>query len=240
MTGSLLSGSVHSLARSASETQGQWGVQEAAYKEAMDRHINEMEIAAGDAIREKKQWNSYIKQCIQEERGDKERRRQLCKDNQSFVQKQMSFNESRRVEGRKTFIENASAHEFPVFTEPPANELEIKMRKQQAKNREDLDNQVRTNNTLRNYAKMRERELETNQLEANRQEMGMLRELQRLKRDNEKECLQTSWNREIRMKNIWKAIHHHNSAAGTSAEVDEFLGEKGGSDAGSRFSGSRR
>lgn len=221
-----------SLARTASASGSQWAAQEAAYKEAMDRHINEMEIAAGDAIKEKKQWEMYIKQCIEEEKLDIERRRYLCRDNQSFVQSQMNHNERRRQEGRKTFIENASAHEFPVFTEPPANVLAEKMKNQQNKMRTDLDHQVRTNNTLRNVAKQRERELEANQLEANRQEMAMLRELQRMKRDNEKDSLQNSWNREIRMKNIWKAIQNHQSAAGQQSQIEDFMGGGEGSQRG--------
>lgn len=212
------------MARTASATGGAWAAQEQAYKEAMDRHINEMEIAAGDAIKEKKQWEMYIKQCIEEEKNDIERRRGLCRDNQAFVQSQMQHNERRRQEGRKTFIENASAHEFPVFTEPPANVLAEKMKKQQDKMRNDLDHQVRTNNTLRNVAKQRERELEANQLEANRQEMAMLRELQRLKRDHEKDSLQNSWNREIRMKHIWKAIANHQSAASNQTQIQDFMG----------------
>lgn len=200
--------------------------QDHAYREAVDRHIQEMEIAAGDAIREKRQWHKYIKQCVEEDKGDVERRRRMCKDNQDFIQNQMAHNEVRRAEGRKTFIENASAHEFPVFTEPPANELMERQIRQQGQMRNDLDLQVRTNNTLRNLAKQRERELEANQLEANRQEMSMLRELSKLKREHEKESLQSSWDRELRMKNIWKAIQGHGSAPpAASNQIQDLMAD---------------
>merc|ERR1711977_491087 len=76
--------------------------------------------------------------------------------------------------------------------------------------RADLDEQVKTNNTLRNLQKRRERALEVDQLQANRMEMAMLREAERAKKAYDKEALATAWNSEIRMKNIWKAIDNHN------------------------------
>merc|ERR1719446_372289 len=76
--------------------------------------------------------------------------------------------------------------------------------------RNNLDEQVRTNTTLKNLAKQRERALEVNQLEANRKEMSMLRNAERAKKAYDREALATAWNSEIRMKNIWKAIESHN------------------------------
>lgn len=187
--------------------------QEAAYREAMDRHINEMEMRAAQAVGERQEWEGHIKQCLVQEREDLNRRRALCSENQDFVKQQMNFNEAKRNQGRKTFIENASAHDFPVFTEPPENELREQMRNQQQRMRQDLDQQVRTNNTLRNIARQRERELEHNQLEANRQEMAMLRSLDNSKKQQQKEVLSSAWNRDIRMRNIWRAIDGHGNAA---------------------------
>eukprot|EP00746_Dinoflagellata_sp_MGD_P043033 gnl/MRDRNA2_/MRDRNA2_20447_c0_seq1.p1 gnl/MRDRNA2_/MRDRNA2_20447_c0~~gnl/MRDRNA2_/MRDRNA2_20447_c0_seq1.p1 ORF type:complete len:312 (+),score=52.02 gnl/MRDRNA2_/MRDRNA2_20447_c0_seq1:57-992(+) len=251
MTGSFLSGSQGrrngshqgSLARSFSATQssGFMSAQELAYKEATDRHIQEMEIAAGDAIREKRQWLKYVKQCVDDERDDMERRRQMCRDNQRVVQSQMMNNEIRRQEGRKQFIESASAHEFPVFTEPPANELMERQHQQQNQMRYELDHQVRTNNTLRNLAKQRERELEANQLEANRQEMSMLRELSKVKREHEKDCLNSSWDRELRMKNVWKAIQNHSSAPPASSnQIQDLMADMGASSVPASVAGSQR
>jgi hypothetical protein len=111
---------------------------------------------------------------------------------------------------RKDEIIAASAHDFPKFTEPAAQELKDFQSGQQARMRADLDEQVRTNNTLRNLQKRRERAVEVDQLEANRMEMAMLREADRAKKAYDKEALATAWNSEIRMKNIWKAIDSHN------------------------------
>lgn len=187
--------------------------EEAAYREAMDRHISEMEQRAAMAVFEKEEWEGHIKNCLLQEKEDIKRRRDLSEANQDFVKKQMEWNQMKRKEGRKSFIENASAHDFPVFTEPPANLLEEQMRQQQQRLRSDLDTQVRTNNTLRNLARQRERELEHNQLEANRQEMAMLRSLDKSKKDHQKEVLSMAWNRDIRMRNIWKAIDGHANSA---------------------------
>merc|ERR1712118_484083 len=61
---------------------------------------------------------------------------------------------------------------------------------QQAKFRNDLDFQVRTNNALREMSRQKERELENSQLDANRSE--------------------------VKMKGIWKAIENHTNAAAHS------------------------
>jgi hypothetical protein len=194
--------------------------EEAAYREAMDRHIGEMEQRAAMAVFEKEEWQGHIKSCLMQEKDDIQRRKDICGENQDFVKKQMDWNQQKRKDGRKTFIENASAHDFPVFTEPPDNELQEQMRNQQQRLRSDLDAQVRTNNTLRNLARQRERELEHNQLEANRQEMAMLRSLDRSKKDHQKEVLSMAWNRDIRMRNIWKAIDGHATSGNKAAGLD--------------------
>jgi len=199
--------------------------EELAYREAMDRHIGEMEQRAAVAVFEKQEWEGHIKNCLMQEKDDIARRRELCEANSDFIKKQMDWNAGKRKEGRKTFIENASAHDFPVFTEPPENELQEQMRNQQQRLKADLDTQVRTNNTLRNLARQRERELEHNQLEANRQEMAMLRSLDKSKKDHQKDVLSMAWNRDLRMRNIWKAIDGHaNAPSKVSAELAGLAG----------------
>merc|ERR1711957_675515 len=131
----------------------------------------------------------------------------------------MALGEHKRKEQRKDDIVAASAHDFPVFTEPVADEMQAFIEGQQARMRSDLDEQVRTNNTLRNLAKQRERNLEINQLAANKHEMAMLRNAERAKKSYDKEALATAWNSEIRMKNIWKAIESHNKVGTHAPQV---------------------
>lgn len=192
---------------------------EVAYKEAMDRHICAMEAKAAEAINERQSWQMHMEDCLAQERDEIHSKRTRAQMNLHFLKHQIQMGEDRKKDQRREDIEAASAHEFPDFGQ--ANESGSKefIQGQQARLRADLDEQVRTNNTLRNLQKQRERSLEMNQLTANRQEMAMLRNAERAKKVYDREALATAWNSEIRMKNIWKAIENHNkvgSHAGSS------------------------
>merc|ERR1719424_1312930 len=194
---------------------------EVAYKEAMDRHISEMESRAGEAVREKDAWHSHVNDCLEQERDEMQVKRSRAQQNQYFLRQQVQWRESQKKEQRKDDVIAASSHDFPTFTEPAEDQMKEFMTGQQARMRADLDEQVRTNNTLRNLQKRRERALEVDQLQANRMEMGMLREAERAKKAYDKEALATAWNSDIRMKNIWKAIESHN-------KVGSQAGSQGG------------
>merc|ERR1719157_400406 len=190
----------------------------------MDRHISEMEARAGEAVAEKEAFSGHINDCLLQERDEMQVKRSRAQQNQYFLRQQVQWREKQKKEQRKDDIVSASAHDFPKFTEPAEKEMKDFVSGQQARMRADLDEQVRTNNTLRNLQKRRERTLEVDQLNANRMEMAMLREADRAKKAYDKEALATAWNSEIRMKNIWKAIESHNkvgSQAGsqTGAQV---------------------
>merc|ERR1719327_1727600 len=209
---------------------------EVAYKEAMDRHISEMEARASEAVREKEAWHSHVNDCLEQERDEMQVKRSRSQQNQYFLRQQVQWREMQKKEQRKDDIVAASAHDFPKFTEPAEAEMKEFVSGQQARMRADLDEQVRTNNTLRNLSKRRERAQEVDQLEANRMEMAMLREADRAKKAYDKEALATAWNSEIRMKNIWKAIDNHNkvgSHAGSQApqvlSLDQIPPSRGGS-----------
>jgi hypothetical protein len=183
---------------------------EVAYKEAMDRHISEMEARASEAVREKEAWHGHVNDCLLQERDEIQVKRSRAQQNQYFLRQQVQWREKQKKEQRKDEIIAASAHDFPKFTEPAEEEMKDFLSGQHARMRADLDEQVKTNNTLRNLQKRRERSIEVDQLEANRMEMAMLREAERAKKAYDKEALATAWNSEIRMKNIWKAIESHN------------------------------
>merc|ERR1719326_2821467 len=176
----------------------------------MDRHITEMENRASEAVAEKEAWHSHVNDCLCQERDEMQVKRSRAQQNMYFLRQQVQWREKQKKEQRKDDIVSASAHDFPKFTEPAENEMKEFVSGQQARMRADLDEQVRTNNTLRNLQKRRERTLEVDQLSANRMEMAMLREAERAKKTYDKEALATAWNSEIRMKNIWKAIDNHN------------------------------
>lgn len=223
---------------------------EVAYKEAMDRHISEMESRASEAVKEKEAFHDHVHNCLSQERDEIQVKRSRAQQNQYFLRQQVQWREKQKKEQRKDEIVAASAHDFPKFTEPAAEEMKDFVSGQQSRMRADLDEQVRTNNTLRNLQKRRERALETDQLQANRMEMAMLREAERAKKSYDKEALATAWNSEIRMKNIWKAIESHNkvgSQAGSHApqvlNIDEVPPSRAGSSmsqAGRLLTGSSR
>jgi len=192
---------------------------EMAYKEAMDRHIAMMEAKAAEVMGEKEQWKGHVEECLTQEREEAEKVKKKNMMNLSYIQHQMNMGEDRRKEQRKDDIIAASMHDYPKFKESAIDDMEEFVKGQKARVKADLDEQVRTNNTLRNLQKQRERTLEVNQLEANRQEMAMLRNAERAKKAYDKEALATAWNSDIRMKNIWKAIENHGKVGGPGSQA---------------------
>ena len=57
----------------------------------MDRYLTEMEIRASEAISDKRQWEEHLERCLRQERDDIDRKKSLCKENSSFIQKQMDW-----------------------------------------------------------------------------------------------------------------------------------------------------
>jgi hypothetical protein len=203
-----------------------------AYKEALERHITEMEIRASEAVKERQQWENHISRCLQQERQDFEKKRARENENQEYLTQQMRWNEEARHDQRRHMVEVASSHDFPHFSEPPEAQLKLAVHEQQGKFRGDLDFQVRTNNALREMSRQKERELENSQLEANRSELKNMRDAERLRQAADKSALTQSWDQEIRMKGIWKAIENHTNAAAHSqplqAGVQPDFGSAGG------------
>lgn len=210
---------------------------EVAYKEALDRHISSMESRAAETVLERDVQDEHHQMCLEQERDEIQNRRMRNEQNLLFLQHQMAQSEHKRKEQRKEDIACASAHDFPKFTEVPEEEKKDFNKGQQSRVRSELDEQVRVNNTLRNMAKQRERTLEMNQLDTNRQEMLMLRQAERAKRAYDREALATAWNSDIRMKNVWKAIDSHNKVGMPPSEVR--LGDQPPSRGGSTMSAGR-
>jgi len=192
---------------------------EVAYKEAMDRHISAMEARASEAMFEREAWSQHVHACQEQERDEIQQKRLKAQMNLNFLQHQIKIGEEKKKEQRKEDIVAASAHDFPQLSLLTDEDRKTFFHGQQARMRADLDDQVRTNHTLRNLAKQRERTIEVNQLESNKREMAMLRNAERAKKAYDREALATAWNSEIRMKNIWKAIESHNKVGSHPPQV---------------------
>ncbi|CAD7971804.1 unnamed protein product [Amoebophrya sp. A25] len=208
--------------------------QEKAHREAMDRYLTEMEIRASEAIADRRQWEEHLERCLKQERDDMDRKRSLAVENQDFIQQQMEWNRVKRGHDRQNWIMGASAHEFPQFTEPDDAGLKKLMKERAAKYRDDLSLQVRTQNALKTIERNKERELEYSQIVANKNEVGVQEKNERQTKDFEKKLLTDSWSREVRMKNIWKAIDNHTMAP--QSAVGASAGQLMGPDIGDNFS----
>merc|ERR1719389_79856 len=148
---------------------------EHAFHEAMDRHISEIENQAVEAVREKEKWEGHLQRCLMQERQDMEWRRALAKENSDLLQHQMALNEKKRADGRQQYIEGASAHDFPNFTDPPLQELKDYSKSKQQELRMELDAQVQANIQIKEQQKLREKKLESGQVEACKNEIAELR-----------------------------------------------------------------
>jgi hypothetical protein len=160
--------------------------QEAAYREALNRHLSEMEVRAGEAIRGRQEWESHVSNCLAQEASEFRKRKELQSHNADFISQQILWNEQKRSEERKRAVIGASAHAFPTFSEPPESELSSLVKRNKERMRYDLDLQVRTNNALRDLAKEKERALEDAQMRANLIEMQQMREHQHARKEAEK------------------------------------------------------
>jgi hypothetical protein len=198
---------------------------EHAFQEAMDRHIGEIETQANEAVREKEQWENHLQNCLVQERHDMEWRRALAKENSELLQEQMAHNDRKRADGRKQYIEGASAHDFPNFADPPQQELREYSKSKQQELRQELDAQVLANKHIAETAKARERHLESGQVDACKQEIAQLRMEQKLKKEQEREQLAQHWDRDVRLTKIKKAIEaHHTKPVPLPADMRSAVG----------------
>lgn len=187
-----------------------------AYKEAMERHVKALEMRAAETVAEHDAWNSHVSECIVQEREEIMAKRCRAQENLQLLQSQMAQAEERKKTQRKADIEAASAHEFPIMAGQAREESKKEITSgMQQRLRADLDAQVRTNNTLRNLAKQRERAIEIDHLDNLRSEMTNLRSAERAKKAYEVEALRSAWNSDVRLHNISKAIDNHAKAKGS-------------------------
>lgn len=91
--------------------------------------------------------------------------------------------------------------------------------------RQELDAQVFANKQILDMAKVRERNLESGQVEACKQEIAQLRLEQKIKKEQEREQLAQHWDRDVRLNKIKKAIEvHHTKPAPLPADMRSAVG----------------
>lgn len=183
-------------------------MQEKVFTESMNRYIKDLEKEAKDAAVDNEWQRQKILDGMQQEVDEKSKARELAQENQRKLMEQIEDNKMRRANMRKGYVEAASAHNFPLFTETFISQEEVdQYRKDVKKNfREELDLQHKTTQTLKNMIKKRDRIYADNKLNENITKMQKDHandHHERMRKGNE---MMRVWDRDIRLKNIKNAI----------------------------------
>jgi hypothetical protein len=190
--------------------------QEHVFNAQMNKYIKDLENEAKEAAVEN-QWTSQkIKDGMQQQVDEKSKARLLAAENQRQLQEQIEENKQRRATTRKQFVEAASAHNFPLFTETFISQEEVDQYRKDVKvdYRKELELQHKTTQTLRNVIMKKDRLHAVDKLASN------IKNMQDDHANVHKETIRKGqemmrvWDRDIRLKNIKNAILSGKDATG--------------------------
>lgn len=175
---------------------------------AMDRYINSLEKDAKDSVQDGQTWTRTVKGGHDQERNEKVQRFELNKKNQVELRDQIELNKARRAEARKEYIENASAHAFPLFGETFISKEEVDQYYADTKKkfRDELDAQMMVSKTLRNIEEKKASDLTLAAASKNVIVMNRDRNNERERLARQGQEMVTSWERDIKLKNIKESI----------------------------------
>mmetsp|Transcript_128893 Transcript_128893/g.181810 ORF Transcript_128893/g.181810 Transcript_128893/m.181810 type:complete len:263 (+) Transcript_128893:52-840(+) len=184
--------------------QQQKAVQDAAF----ERYIETLRKDARKAVTEAKMWQETVKGGLDEEQTEKRHKRNLCQKNQSQLLSQIENNKARRAESRREFIEAASSHSFPLFTETFISlpEVEEYERKRKEHWRKELDNQMATNKILHNLELKKHHDMAIASYKENVERTTKARREERDRLVSQGKELVSSWERDIRLKDLKRAM----------------------------------
>merc|ERR1712217_21590 len=182
--------------------------QQHVQNEAWARHVAALELEAKQTVVDNNFYGRTIQGGLQEEKNEARRARDLAKQNQEALMNQIENNKQMRAEKRREFIEDASSHSFPLFTETfiSLDEVEEYRKKQKEKWREELNQQARVNNTLRNVEERAKHDHALEMQAKNLADMGKNRGKEFEEKMRKGIELKAAWDRDIRLKGIQKAI----------------------------------
>lgn len=183
-------------------------MQEHVFNTAMDKYIKDLEVEAKEANAANATMKQKILDGLQSEKDEKTRARELAQLNQQQVREQIEENKNRRAHARQAYVEAASAHQFPLFTETfiSQDEVDEYRKNQKVQFREELKRQQETQSVLRNMLVKRDREWAAGQLRQNIKSMTNDRSKERNRLKDQGDEMMRVWDRDIRLKNIKKAI----------------------------------
>jgi hypothetical protein len=182
--------------------------QEHVFNQQMNRYIKDLEKEAQEANVESDWQKQKIQDGFQSEKDERNKARQLAQENQRKVQEQIEENKMRRANTRKGYVEAASAHNFPLFTETFISQDEVEQYRKDVKVefRKELDQQHTTIKTLRNLEHKRDQiyaDFKYNENIQKMQDDHAHEHKERMRKGNE---MMRVWDRDIRLKNIKNAI----------------------------------
>jgi len=177
-------------------------------EEAMNRYVQGLQHEAKSAKQEQQVWGTTVKSALDEERNEVVRRRDKERTNQTQLLRQIEGNKSQKVETRKEYIEAASLHSFPLFTETFISEVEVEaVRKQQREQwREELNQQLTTSKMLRNLEEKKHHDLARHNLKESVRNTIKERGIERDRLVRQGRELVEAWDRDVRLKSIKEAI----------------------------------
>lgn len=183
-------------------------MQEHVFNQHMNRYIKDLEVEAKEATVEQEHMKTKIKDGHQQEIDEKEKKRILAKENQEKVRNQIEENKYRRADARKKFVESASAHNFPLFTETFISQDEVDEYRANVKKtfRKELDIQQMTTKTMRTVLDKRDQMLATEKLKQNVKDMQADHKREHEEKIAKGQEMMRVWDRDIRLKNIKNAI----------------------------------
>jgi len=182
--------------------------QEFVFNDCMNRYIKDLEKEAKEAQIENEWVKQKIKDGHQAEIDEKDKRRKDAQENARQLQNQIEENKGRRAHTRKAFVEAASSHNFPLFTETFISQDEVDEYRKNVKKefREELDQQHKMQQTLRNII------VKKDSLHAKAKIAEGIKKMAEDHANDHKEKrrkgdeMMRVWDRDIRLKNIKSAI----------------------------------
>jgi len=183
-------------------------MQEHVFNQQMNRYIKDLQKEAKEAAVENQWIAQKIKDGMQQQIDEKAKQRRLEEENNRQVQHQIENNKLERASKRKNFVEAASAHNFPLFTETFISQDEVDQYRKDVKinYRKELQQVQQTQQTLKNILVKKDRIYAEEKLSNNIKKMQddhAHDHHERIRKGNE---MMRVWDRDIRLKNIKNAI----------------------------------
>eukprot|EP00933_Yihiella_yeosuensis_P016711 TRINITY_DN1416_c0_g1_i1.p1 TRINITY_DN1416_c0_g1~~TRINITY_DN1416_c0_g1_i1.p1 ORF type:complete len:302 (+),score=53.20 TRINITY_DN1416_c0_g1_i1:58-906(+) len=182
--------------------------QKAVQDAAFERYITNLQKEAKQTVIDVADWQKTVQGGLDEDEKAKSERKKLCQMNQAQLKQQMEHNKAIRAERRREYIEAASSHSYPLFTETFISLPEVEEYERQRKInwRKELDLQKKTNDMLRNIEEKKNKDQFREMLAQGVKSMKAGRMAERHHLVAQGKELVRAWERDVRLKDIKKAI----------------------------------